>query len=405
MKIGQYFSEAIRSLLASKLRSGLTILGIVIGVASVIAMLAVGRGAQASINSSIQSIGTNLLFVSSGATGVTRAQILTLADATALSDPLNAPDVNLVAPIITSRTFVSYSGTTTDTSVIGTTPAYQTLQSLTLTEGAFITEAQITARSSVVVIGSGAATTIFGTTTDLVGKTLRIQGLPFKVVGVLASKGGSALGTQDNDLFIPITTAQSRLTRRGVSNGVDQIYVQATQATTVTAAISEVTQILETRHNVTTADFTITNQADILATANSITGVLTLFLGGIGGISLLVGGIGIMNIMFVVVTERTREIGQRKALGARKIDIMIQFLMESAVLSLLGGIIGLGLAWVISQIVAKVASSSGTSFTPVIGWDIVALAILFSTAIGLFFGLYPSSRAANLEPVEALRSE
>jgi len=257
----------------------------------------------------------------------------------------------------------------------------------------------------VVVLGSGAATTIFGATTDLVGKTIRIQGLPFKVVGVLASKGGSALGTQDNNLFIPITTAQSRLTRRGFSNGVDQIYVQATQAGTVDAAISEIKQILETRHNFTTDDFTITNQQDILNTATSITGVLTLFLGGIGGISLLVGGIGIMNIMFVVVTERTREIGLRKALGARKIDIMIQFLMESAVLSLVGGILGLGLAWVISQVVARVAASSGTSFTPVIGWDIVLLATLFSAAIGLFFGLYPSSRAAGLEPVEALRAE
>jgi len=405
MKLGQYFSEAIRSLLASKLRSGLTILGIVIGVASVIAMLAVGRGAQASINSSIESIGTNLLFVSSGATGVTRPQTLTLADATALTDPLNAPDINMVAPIIQSRTFVSYSGTTTTTAIVGTTPAYQTLQSLTLTEGNFITDAQVTGRSSVVVLGSGAATTIFGTVTDVVGKTIRIQGLPFKVIGVLASKGGSALGTQDDNLFIPITTAQSRLTRRGVSNGVDQIYVQATQASTVNAAISEVTQILETRHNVTTADFTITNQADILNTATTITSTLTLFLGGIGGISLLVGGIGIMNIMFVVVTERTREIGLRKALGARKIYIMIQFLMESAVLSLLGGIIGIGLAWVISQIVARVASASGTSFTPVIGWDIVLLATLCSAGIGLFFGLYPSSRAANLEPVEALRTE
>lgn len=405
MRFGQYFMEAFSSLLSSKLRSGLTILGIVIGVASVIAMLAVGRGAQASINSSIESIGTNLLFVSSGATGVTRAQILTLADATALLDPLNVPDVAAVAPIIQTRTFVSYSGTTTNTSILGTTPTYQSLQSLTLTEGTFITEAQVTARSSVAVLGSDAATTIFGTTTDVVGKTIRIQGITFKVIGVLASKGGSALGSQDSNIIIPITTAQSRLTRRGVSNGVDQIYVQATQSDTVDAAVSEITQILMTRHKVTTADFTITNQKDMLTTASTITNTLTLFLGGIGGISLLVGGIGIMNIMFVTVTERTREIGLRKALGARRIDIMIQFLMESAVLSLVGGVIGLGVAWVISQIVARIAASSGTSFTPVIGWDIVLLATLFSAAIGIFFGLYPSSRAASLEPVEALRTE
>ncbi len=190
-----------------------------------------------------------------------------------------------------------------------------------------------------------------------------------------------------------------------MANGVDQVIVQATQASSVDAAISEVTQILETRHNVTTADFTIPNEQDILSAGHRITGVLTLFLGGIGGISLLVGGIGIMNIMFVVVTERTREIGLRKALGARKIDIMIQFLMELAVLSLLGGVIGLGVAWVIAQVITQIAASSGTPFTPVIGWDIVLLAVLFSTAIGLFFGFYPSSRAANLEPVEALRTE
>ncbi len=405
MKFGQYFVEAFSSLLSSKLRSGLTILGIVIGVASVIAMLAVGRGAKASINSSIESIGTNLLFVSSGAEGVTRAQLLTLADANALVDPLNAPDVAAVAPVIQTRTTVSYSGTTTTTSVVGTTPSYQTLQTLTLTEGDFFSEAQITTRSSVVVLGSDAATTIFGTTTGITGKTIRIQGLPFKVIGVLASKGGNALGSQDSNIFIPVTTAQSRLTRRGLSTGVDQIYVQATQSDTVDAAVSEISQILMTRHEVTTADFTITNQKDILDTASSITNILTLFLGGIGGISLLVGGIGIMNIMFVVVSERTREIGLRKALGARKIDIMIQFLMELAVLSLIGGVVGLGLAWVISQIVAKVAASSGTAFTPVIGWDIVLLATLFSAAIGIFFGLYPSSRAASLEPVEALRTE
>jgi putative ABC transport system permease protein len=405
MRFAQYVAQAIGSLLSNKLRSGLTILGIVIGVASVIAMLAVGRGAQASINSSIESIGTNLLFVSAGAQGVNRAQPLTLADANALNDPLNAPDILVVAPILQARTFVTYSGTTTNTAIIGTTPVYQTLQSLTLTEGQFITDTNITSHSSVAVIGSGAATTIFGETTGVVGKTIKIQGIPFKVVGVLASKGGSGLGTQDDNIIVPLTTAQSRLTRRGETNAVDSIQVQATKASSVTAAIAEIKQILETRHKVTTDDFTITNQQDMLKTASSITGVLTLFLGGIGGISLLVGGIGVMNIMFVVVTERTREIGLRKALGARKVDILVQFLMESAVLSLIGGVVGVGLAWVISQVVAKIAANAGTAFTPVIGWDIVLLATLFSAAIGVFFGIYPSSRASNLEPVEALRAE
>jgi putative ABC transport system permease protein len=405
MKFGQYFSEAFRSLLSSKLRSGLTILGIVIGVASVIAMLAIGRGAQASINGSIQSIGTNLLFISSGAQGVTHAKPLTLADANALNDPLNAPDVAAVAPVLQARAPIAYGGSTFNTAVVGTTPAYQTLENLTLTDGEFFADTQMTGRSSVVVLGSGAATTIFGTTTGIVGDTIRIQNIPFKVIGVLASKGGSALGSSDNNIFIPLTTAQTRLTRREVANGVDQILVQATQASSVQNAVSEIKQILETRHNVTTDDFSIINQQDILSAVSSITGVLTLFLGGIGGISLLVGGIGIMNIMFVVVTERTREIGLRKALGARKVDIMVQFLMESAVLSLVGGVIGLGLAWVIAQVITQIATNAGSPFTPVIGWDIVLLATLFSAAIGIFFGFYPSSRAANLEPVEALRTE
>jgi len=405
MRFGQYFTQAFTSLLSNKLRSGLTILGIVIGVASVIAMMAVGRGAQASINSSIQSIGTNLLFVSSGATGVTRAQQLTLADPNALNDPLNAPDILNVAPILTAPTFVSYASTTTNASIVGTTAVYQTLQSLELTEGEFISDENQTKRSAVAVLGSEAATNLFDTTTGIVGKKIKIQGIPFKVIGVLASKGGSSLGSTDSNIIIPLTTAQAKLARRGASNAVDTIQVQATDAKTVESAIAEITQILETRHEVTTADFTITNQQDMLDTASSITGVLTMFLGGIGGISLLVGGIGVMNIMFVVVTERTREIGLRKALGARKIDILVQFLMESAVLSLIGGGVGVGLAWVISQIVAKIAANAGTTFTPVIGWDIVLLATLFSAGIGIFFGIYPSSRASNLEPVEALRSD
>jgi putative ABC transport system permease protein len=405
MKLGQYISEALKSLFSSKLRSGLTILGIVIGVASVIAMLAIGRGAQASINGSIQSIGSNLLFISSGARDVTNPQPLTLADSDALNDPLNAPDVYSVAPVLGTATTITFSGTTVTTSIIGTTPSYLDIQNLTLADGDFFNDNQETKHSLVAVLGSQAATDILGTTTGIIGETIRIQGIPFTVIGVLASKGGNSFGSEDNNIFIPLTTVQTRLSKRDQANEVDQIIVQASSTENVQNAIDEITQILMDRHHVKEADFSIINQQEILGIASSITNVLTLFLGGIGGISLLVGGIGIMNIMFVVVSERTREIGLRKALGARKIDIMIQFLMESAVLSLTGGIIGGGVAWLITRIIAQIAISTGTEFTPIIGWDIVLLATLFSTAIGLFFGFYPSSRAANLEPVEALRTE
>ena len=405
MKFGQYISEAITSLLSSKLRSGLTILGIVIGVASVIAMLAVGRGAQATINNSISSLGTNLLFVSPGAQGVTRTQPLTTDEAEALIDPLNAPDIKAVAPVVQARVTITHNGTTTTTSAVGTTPSYQGLESLTLSDGTFITSDQQSSYAEVVVLGSTAATNIFGTTVGIVGNTINIQGMPFTVIGVLASKGGSELGSSDSNIFLPISTVQTRITRLGLANQVSQIIVQATSSGTASAAVTEITQILENQQNVSVADFTILNEQSLLSAASSITGILTLFLGGIGGISLLVGGIGIMNIMFVVVTERTREIGLRKALGARKIDIMIQFLMESAVLSLVGGVIGVGVAWVISQVITQIAANSGTPFTPLIGWDIVLLATLFSAGIGVFFGFYPSSRAANLEPVEALRME
>jgi putative ABC transport system permease protein len=236
---------------------------------------------------------------------------------------------------------------------------------------------------------------------------IKISGQPFSVEGILVSKGGGGLGSSDDQAIIPITTAQARLIKRSPSNRVDQITVQATSADAVTQATADVTALLEQQHHITTGgdDFTILQQADLLSSASSITGILTIFLGGIGGISLLVGGIGIMNIMLVSVTERTREIGLRKALGAKRIDIMFQFLIESLVLSLVGGAVGVLAASGIANLVGKIAASSGTNITPVIGLNAVLLATLFSAAIGVFFGLYPANRAARLEPVEALRTE
>jgi putative ABC transport system permease protein len=290
---------------------------------------------------------------------------------------------------------------------VATTADYVTVRNLTVQEGEFITTTEVSGRSASVVIGSGIADSLFGTETGLVGQVVRIQNIPFTIVGVLKSLGGGGLGSQDNQVIVPLTTAQARLIRRGDTNRIDQILVQATSAGSVAAAQEEVTNVLRARHGtrVGSDDFNILSQQDILNTANSVTGTLTLLLGGIGAISLVVGGIGIMNIMLVSVTERTREIGLRKALGAHKWDIRLQFLMESLVLSVIGGLIGVALAAGISKVIANISAASNSAINPVIGISSVLLATLFSAAVGLFFGIYPANRASNLEPVEALRYE
>ncbi len=410
MSIWQHFIESLESLMSSKLRSGLTILGIVIGVASVISMIAIGQGATASVNKQIESIGSNLLFVSSGGfgnTGAVNPKPLTTEDAKALLDPVNAPDVVAAVALLDGRGTVTAAGQTTSTSIVGTTPDYATVRNLQLTEGEFITDTEVSGNQAVVVLGSQVATTVFGATTGLVGQDIRINNQPFRVVGVLQSQGGGGLGSQDNQVIVPITTAQQRIERRGQADRVDQIIVQASSSSTTEAANEEVTNILRTRHStrIGTDDFSILSQSQILSTATSITGTLTLVLGGIGGISLVVGGIGIMNIMLVSVTERTREIGLRKAMGAHKSDIRLQFLMESSVLSLIGGLVGVAVAAGVSTVIANVAAAANAPITPVIGIDSVLLATLFSAAVGLFFGIYPANRASNLEPVEALRYE
>ncbi len=412
MTIGQAFLEALESLNGNKLRSGLTVLGIVIGVAAVIAMLAVGNGAQASITGSISGIGTNLLFVFRGARGANSTEIrnpkpLTLSDADAITDPFAAPSVEAVAPALQANLEVVYGGQRTTTTVVGATPIFFPVRNFTLAEGDILTEEQVLGRASVAVLGPDTADNLFGRHDGIVGETIRIGGQPFRVIGVLVSKGGGAFGSQDDQVIIPLSTAQARLIRRGTPNQVDIIFAQAVSADAVISASDQITQILQQRHRtpIGADDFTVFSQQDFLTTANTITGILTIFLGGIAGISLLVGGIGIMNIMLVSVTERTREIGLRKALGARKRDILIQFLTESSMLSLIGGIIGILLGWLISFAVGQIAAARGTAFTPIVGLNAIALATLFSTAIGLFFGIYPANRAASLEPVEALRYE
>ncbi len=409
MTIWQAFLEALESLSGNKMRSGLTVLGIVIGVAAVIAMLAVGKGAEESITGSISGIGTNLLFVFRGNPddSLRNPKPLTLGDAEALRDQFAAPSIEAVAPALESSGTVSFGGEQASPQIFGVTPEYFQVRNLELAEGEFITQEHILGRASVVILGPETAEALFGHPDGVTGETVRIEGQPFRVIGVLKSKGGGAFGSEDDQAILPFTTAQARLIRRGNSDRVDIIFVQAVSGEVVTQAVEEITAILNTRHRneVGLNDFTIFTQQDLLTTFASITGILTVFLGGIAGISLLVGGIGIMNIMLVSVTERTREIGLRKALGARKRDILTQFLTESSLLSLIGGIIGIMLGWLISFIVGQIAAASGTAFTPVVGADAVALATLFSAAVGLFFGIYPANRAASLEPVEALRYE
>jgi putative ABC transport system permease protein len=408
MNFGQALIEAMESLSTNKLRSGLTILGIVIGVGAVIAMLAVGAGAQQSITGSISGIGTNLLFVFQGnfQETVRNVKPLTLDDANAMLDEFRAPSVVNVAPVIQSTLEVSFAAVRARIQVSGVTPDYFTVRNFSLTEGQFFTRDQQLQQASVALIGTDAAKKLFNRVQGIIGESIRIDGQPFRVIGVLAPKGGGSFGSQDNVVVVPMNSAQARLIRRARGN-IDTIFVQAISPETVSLASQEVAAILRERHRIILGadDFTVFTQQDFLATAQTITGVLTIFLGGVAAISLLVGGIGIMNIMLVSVTERTREIGLRKALGARKRDILTQFLTESSLLSLIGGVIGIALGWLIAFLVGVVAQANNTPFYPQVGLEAILLATIFSTAVGLFFGIYPANRAANLEPVEALRYE
>ena len=408
MKFWQALLDALESLAANKMRSILTVLGIVIGVAAVIAMISIGRGAENTITGSIQGIGTNLIFVfRGGSEDVRNPKPITLGDAEAMSDPFQAPSVELVAPVLQSSGTYSFGGETSTSTIEAVTPEYGPVRNNAVTEGEFITEEHILGRASVVVLGPDLAEKLFGRSQGVTGETIRIDGHPFRVIGVLESKGGSAFSNEDDRGVVPFSTAQQRLLRRSSRENVDMLMVQVISAQAVPEAMEEVSQILRSRHRteIGADDFTILSQQDFLDTASTITNVLTIFLGGVAAISLLVGGIGIMNIMLVSVTERTREIGLRKALGARRLDILIQFLTESSVLSLIGGLIGIFLGWALSFGVGRIAAANNTPIEPSISLDIVLLATLFSTAVGLFFGIYPANRAANLEPVEALRYE
>ncbi len=386
-------------------------LGVIIGVAAVIALVSIGRGASAAITSQIQSIGTNLLFVTPGSSqqgGVRAAQgsaaTLTLEDGQALN---GIPGIQGIAPEVESFGQIVYQGNNTNARVLGVTPEYEDVTNAHPASGEFVTAANVTARSLIACIGSAVADTLFSGA-DPVGQSIRINNVPFRVACVMQSKGGTGFLSADNQVFVPLTTAQTRLARgnrfRG-GNNVDVVNVQLTDASIGPSVTDQIGQVLRERHHVTFQDdFTIQSQQDILSAATSVTDALTLFLGGVAAISLIVGGIGIMNIMLVSVTERTREIGIRKAVGARRGDILAQFLTEATMLSIVGGMIGTLLGWGASKVMGNIQLGN-TAITPTVDIDAILLAVGFSVAIGLFFGIYPALRASALHPIDALRYE
>jgi putative ABC transport system permease protein len=408
MNFGSSVIEALESLSSNKVRTALTMLGIIIGVGAVIAMLAIGNGTEQAIVGEIEGIGTNLLFVITNYEDVTNPEPLTLRDAEALVDPIYAPDVAAAAPVINGQIELTFAGNGTTVTVVGVTEDYDSVQNVELTEGEFFSSTQISGLASAAILGVNVAEDLFERKDGLVGETFRVAGQPFRVAGILKEEGGSEFGNSvDDQILVPLSTAQIRLMPRNARDQVDLIYVSAVDADSVKKAEDQISLILRDRHNIKLGedDFTIVSQEMFLDMASTVTGVFTVFLGGVAGISLLVGGIGIMNIMLVSVTERTKEIGLRKAVGAKKGNILTQFLIESSLLSVIGGIVGIILGWLLSLVIGRIAAASDFLLEPAITLNSVLLATLFSAAVGLFFGIYPANRASELEPIEALRSE
>ncbi|MHB1006630.1 MAG: ABC transporter permease [Chloroflexota bacterium] len=402
---------ALRALASNKLRSGLTMLGMIIGVGAVIALMSIGRGAEALITNQIETMGTNLLFVSPGATqqaGVRQAAgtapTLTLEDANAIAQ--NVPAVTAVAPEVSAFGQVVAGPVNTNTRVTGVTSAYSDVRDFPVQEGEFINDQNVQGRALVAVLGSATAQNLFPDS-DPVGQTVKINRITFRVIGVLKAKGSTGMGNQDDLIMVPITTAMQRLNRQRTVSGqqnVSSVNVQVSDKAKMPQAIDEIGNLLRERHRTVQDDFTIRSQEDLLAVGQQIGGVLTLLLGAIAGISLVVGGIGIMNIMLVSVTERTREIGIRKAVGAKRRDIMWQFLIEAIAVSLVGGVVGITIGVGGATLISSL-NLNGQTIPTAIAWDSIALATGVSAAIGVFFGIYPASRAASLNPIEALRYE
>ena len=404
MKFSDLTEEISLALLANKVRSGLTILGIVIGIGSVIAMISIGQGSAASITSRVESLGTNLLTIMPGSQrgqvvkgGMGSAQTLTLEDAEAIK---NISGVKTVAPVVSGRKQITVKGANTNTSIYGVNLEYFTMKNITLELGAPFSNTQIKSKSKVVILGPTARDDLFGEDIDPVARKIRVAGQEFTVIGVTQSKGGTGMGSADDIVYIPLGAAQQYVTG---NSKLSTINVEIITADLMNVAEQEITFLLLDRHKISdevNADFSIMNQADLLSTVTEMTGTLTLLLGAIAGISLLVGGIGIMNMMLTTVTERTREIGLRKAIGATKGDISRQFIAEAITLTILGGIIGVLIGYL-----ASIAVSKFGGITTAVSIQSVILSFSVAAGIGIIFGYYPAHRAAKLNPIQALRYE
>lgn len=412
MNLSENVRLALRALQANKLRATLTMLGIIIGVAAVITLVSVGQGVQAFVVGEFQGLGNNLLFVFPGQfdqNGPRRrgGAGLTDGDVAALSDPLLVPDVVAIVPEYGRSANVTREGNEARTAITGTTTGFPVVRNFYPDVGRFFNEQDLATNARVAVLGQTVYEELFPNGEPPIGETIRINNVNFEVIGLMEEKGGSGFNDQDDLILVPLTTAQRRLfpARRGDGQmAVDLIYAQVVNEERQEAAIVQMELVLRETHDIAfdeEDDFTVVSQAELVSAFSEVTNVLTIFLGIIAGISLLVGGIGIMNIMLVSVRERTREIGLRKAVGAKRRDILWQFLTEAMVLSLLGGVIGL----LLGALGAFLIANYSETLQPTLAWDSVVLAIGFSALIGLFFGIYPATRAAALNPIDALRYE